>query len=104
MTLNDQMDTYGTTARTWVTYRLHIGGNDTGISIHTDYHWPALFRIRWPDGRVSQPGNLTRAKEAAIRYARADLAFGWASTHRWDRSVARSEGGTAAKREPEAVH
>lgn len=78
--------------RVWRTLRLFFAQRDSGISIHTDYHFPKLYRIRWPDGRVSPPGNLSRAKEAAISYARAYLGFGGHYVHNWHVTETRSGG------------
>ncbi len=38
------------------------------VEIVRDDNSPAMFRIIWPDGQVSQPVNLSRAKDAARKY------------------------------------
>jgi len=37
--------------------------------VESDANWPGLFRIRYPDGHVSDVVNLTRAKNAAAVFA-----------------------------------
>jgi hypothetical protein len=39
-----------------------------GIPLAQDRRWPHLYRIHWPDGLISPPGNLTRAKDAVRRW------------------------------------
>ena len=34
------------------------------VSIITDAVWPGMYRLRFPDGRLSDIVNLTRAKDA----------------------------------------
>jgi hypothetical protein len=31
-----------------------------------DANWPGMWRVRWPDGSLSDMANLTRAKDAAF--------------------------------------
>jgi hypothetical protein len=38
-----------------------------------DQTWPGMFRIEFPDGRISDMVNLTRAKDAAIAIALRSL-------------------------------
>jgi hypothetical protein len=61
--------------------RLYIGGRDTGVAIIPWLLDPRLRCVRWADGLLSPPANITRAKEAAIMFARHH--FGWGSVHRW---------------------
>jgi hypothetical protein len=49
---------------------LHIGRKDTGFTVQPDPAWPQMWRIHAPDGRVSDMVNLTRAKDAAVAWAR----------------------------------
>jgi len=49
--------------------RLYIGRKFTGIRIVSDEKWPSMWRIHWADGEVSDMVNLTRAKDAAMRWA-----------------------------------
>jgi hypothetical protein len=34
-----------------------------------DSHWPGMWRVRWPDGAVSDMTNVSRAKDAAVAIA-----------------------------------
>lgn len=49
--------------------RLYIGSKFTGVSIEPDAKWPNMWRIRMGE-RLSDLVNLTRAKDAAITWAR----------------------------------
>lgn len=44
------------------------------LTLEADATYPHLYRIRYPDGWLSTPGNLTRAKDAAYSHARYLLA------------------------------
>jgi hypothetical protein len=33
----------------------------------SDANWPGMYRVRWPDGTLSDMVNLTRAKDAIAR-------------------------------------
>ena len=44
------------------------------LELVRDVDFPALYRIRYPNGWTSSPGNLTRAHEAAYSHARYLLA------------------------------
>jgi hypothetical protein len=44
------------------------------LELVADDTYPHLFRIHYPDGWFSSPGNLTRAKDAAYGHARYLLA------------------------------
>jgi hypothetical protein len=44
---------------------LRIGRGQLGaVSIVPDTKWPNMYRLRFPDGRLSDMLNLTRAKDA----------------------------------------
>jgi hypothetical protein len=47
-------------------HSLHYGGSNP------DDRYPDLFRIHWPDGRISDICNLSRAKDAAMVMAEED--------------------------------
>lgn len=51
--------------------RLRAGG--VLATIEPDGEWPGLWRVRTPDGRLSDMVNLTRAKDAALSLALAAL-------------------------------
>ena len=65
-------------------------GATPGFSAIPEPAYPKMWRIRWADGVLSPMGNLTRAKEATISYARS---HGWGGNqrHRWHGVAARSE-------------
>ena len=48
------------------TLRLYLGSKRTGYAIVRDDRWPQMWRIRSPDGELSDMVNLTRAKDAAL--------------------------------------
>lgn len=49
--------------------KLYIGNQDTGVWVQPDDRWPGMWRIRKGDKRSGMV-NLTRAKDAAITWAR----------------------------------
>jgi hypothetical protein len=75
--------------------RLHVGRRFTGISIVPVCAYPKMWRIRWPDGQLSPMGNITRAKEAAVLFARA-RARDWTTAIRWTNKPSASEAPPAA--------
>src|SRR6516225_9007477 len=50
-------------------YDLDIGRRKTGVSIHRDPAWPAMWRVHQGE-HVSDMVNISRAKDAAIGWAR----------------------------------
>ena len=48
---------------------LYIGSKATGITVKPDDKYPSMFRIHWADRPPSDMVNLSRAKEAAMRWA-----------------------------------
>jgi len=47
-------------------HRLHYGSSKRPLAeIVPDTHWPNMWRIAWPDGRLSDMTNLSRARDAA---------------------------------------
>jgi hypothetical protein len=55
-----------TMTSTW----LYIGNRSTGVTLRPDSRWPQMWRVHSRDGRVSDMVNLTRAKDAAVAWAR----------------------------------
>lgn len=49
----------------WIGNRVTYGGN-TLSEIIPDAQWPQMWRVKYPDGRVSDMVNLSRACEAAM--------------------------------------
>ena len=60
---------------------LYIGNRFTGVSLEPDAVYPQMWRIRRGD-QLSDTVNLTRAKEAAISWARP-RGLGGAETVSW---------------------
>jgi hypothetical protein len=47
-------------------YALHYGSAERALAtVVPDSQWPGMWRIAWPDGRLSDMVNLSRAKDAA---------------------------------------
>jgi hypothetical protein len=61
--------------------KLYIGGKFTGVSIEADAVYPGMWRIR-RGGRLSDMVNKTRAKDAAIAWARP-RGLGGDETAQW---------------------
>ena len=53
----------------WCGPALHLGRHPV-LTLVADEKYPHLFRIRYPDGWISTPANITRAKDAAYGHAR----------------------------------
>ena len=63
---------------------LHYGDTRKPLALVVpDKHWPGMYRIAWPDGRLSDIANLSRAKDAAEAICergpprRNPQVFGW---------------------------
>ena len=55
----------------WGGLDLHLGRRKTPVlTLVADATYSHLYRIRYPSGWTSTPGNLTRAKDAAYGHAR----------------------------------
>ena len=68
-------------------YRLHYGKSTKALAeVIPDDEYAGMWRIRWPDGRVSDMVNLTRAKDAACVLAMRVLPTGNAKPLRWDKA------------------
>jgi hypothetical protein len=65
-------------------FRLFIGRRSTGIEIRPHRRYAHMWRVCWQDGQVSPMGNLARAKEAALVFARQQSGFGGRQVHRWE--------------------
>jgi hypothetical protein len=54
----------------WKGLAYHLAKRKTPVlTLVQDDTYPHLYRIRYPNGWVSAPGNLTRAKDAAYGHA-----------------------------------
>jgi hypothetical protein len=55
----------------WRGLDLHLGRRKSPVlTLVADAIYPHLYRIRYPNGWLSTPGNLTRARDAAYDHAR----------------------------------
>src|SRR5437773_10416272 len=50
---------------TWKGERLFRGGTNAGLSVVPDGKHPGMWRVRYPNGRLSDMVNRARAKDAA---------------------------------------
>ena len=67
-------------------YRLRYGKSTKALAeVIPDDEYAGMWRIRWPDGQLSDMVNLTRAKDAARVLAMRDLPTGNDKPLRWDR-------------------
>jgi hypothetical protein len=66
-----------------IAHRLYISSKFTGISIEPDATWSNMWRVRMGD-RFSDMGNLTRARDTAIAWARS-RGLGGGEIATWDR-------------------
>ena len=64
---------YGHQDLHWKDSRLYLGSCATGNSITPDTKYPSMWRVRYPDGSLSDIVNLTRAREGARCLALAVL-------------------------------
>jgi hypothetical protein len=53
--------------------RLHSIRGHVLAAIEPDWEWPGIWRVRMPDGQVTDMLNLSRAKDAAVAHALATL-------------------------------
>jgi hypothetical protein len=60
---------------------LHIGRRYTGVSVRPDFEWPGMWHVH-QDDRASDMVNLSRAKDAAISWARP-RGLGSSEVARW---------------------
>jgi hypothetical protein len=64
---------YGHQDLHWKDSRLYLGSCATGNSITPDIKYPSMWRVRYPDGSLSDIVNLTRARDGARCLALAVL-------------------------------
>ena len=57
---------YGDQDLHWKDSRLYLGSYATGYSITPDTKYPSMWRVRYPDGSLSDIVNLTRARDGAL--------------------------------------
>ena len=58
---SESIPSKGPVAESWALFY----GNKRLVIVVPDNFWPDMWRLCWPDGRVSDMANLTRAKDAA---------------------------------------
>ena len=68
--------------------KLYIGKTFTGVSVEPDRQWPGMWRVHQGE-QISEMVNLTRAKDAAILWARPRGLGGNEVAH-WDRREKRA--------------
>ena len=78
---------YGHQDLHWKDSRLYLGSCATGNSITPDTKYPSMWRVRYPDGSLSDIVNLTRARDGARCLALAVL-------NTRETRVANAQGGT----------
>jgi hypothetical protein len=64
---------YGCQDVHWEGRRLRLLTGRLLATVEPDRHWAGVFRVRFHDGRLTGMVNLTRAKDAAVSLALADL-------------------------------
>jgi hypothetical protein len=60
----------------WHGDRLKVGNRLSGYSVVPDQKYPQMWRVKCPDGRLSDMVNRTRAKDAAMAMFDRDLRQG----------------------------
>ena len=71
-----------------ISFELRVGKRRTGFAVVPDTKWPGMYRVRTPDGGLSDMVNLSRAKDAAIRWAH----LGGDDVPWWDTRQSSAEG------------
>jgi hypothetical protein len=66
-------------------WQLYIGRRFSKVIVRPDIGWPGMWRVRSPDGELSDMVNLARAKDAAISVARP-RGLGRGECVHWQRS------------------
>jgi hypothetical protein len=51
------------------TFQLYYGSTLLAFLVVPDSVYPSMYRVKWPDGRLSDICNLSRAKDAAVACA-----------------------------------
>jgi hypothetical protein len=57
----------------WKDERLYLGTRSSNYSIVPDEYYPQIWRVRRPNGSLSDMSNRTRAKDAAMTMLDKDL-------------------------------
>jgi hypothetical protein len=73
MTQHRQTDSYRQKDLRWDSRELRLNSGRLLATVEPDAKWPAMYRVRLPDGQLTDMVNLTRAKDAAMHLVLADL-------------------------------
>jgi hypothetical protein len=84
-----------------IVHQLYIGRSFTGVTVEPDPKWPSMWRIRKGE-QLSDLVNLTRAKDAAITWARS-RGLGGQGVAVWHRRETPSEPPPVAPTGPAGV-
>jgi hypothetical protein len=57
----------------WKGDKLYLGTRQSGYSVMPDKQYPTMWRVRRPDGTLSDMVNRARAKDAALSMLDRDL-------------------------------
>jgi hypothetical protein len=57
----------------WEGRQLRLLSGRLLATVERDREWPTVYRVHFPDGRLTDLVNLTRAKDAAVALALASL-------------------------------
>jgi hypothetical protein len=64
---------YGLQDIRWEGHRLRLSTGGLLATVEPDGHWAGMYRVRFPNGHLTDMVNLTRAKDAAIVLALTNL-------------------------------
>jgi hypothetical protein len=64
---------YGLQDIRWEGHRLRLSTRRLLATVEPDSHWAGVYRVRLPNGHLTDMVNLTRAKDAAIVLALTNL-------------------------------
>ena len=64
---------YGHQDIQWEGHRLRLLSGRLLATVEPDRHWAGMYRVRFRDGHLTDIVNLSRAKDAAVSLALADL-------------------------------
>ena len=83
-------------------FELRIGKRRTGFVVVPDTKWPGMYRVRAPDGGLSDVVNLSRAKDAAVCLA-CPRGLGGSAVAHWDSRETDTEGPPMRYSDPPAT-
>jgi hypothetical protein len=68
-----QSDSYRQKDLRWDGRKLRLNSGRLLATVEPDAKWSEMYRVRLPDGQLTDMVNLTRAKDAAVHLVLADL-------------------------------